>query len=287
LNKKIVRGKAGNFAPYSLHSVLFLFITLAGVADAVKPANISDIAGDYKLMNVTGVEFCTATMHLSTAANQLTAMEFKDFPIKCNLPWKLEVYDEPAANKRSSTIGSHVSAPDHFKKCSGTVVRFFAFRALRDHEHALESYQRNSTWILVQKGRYYFELHVWSDGGLLGRCIYERYANSRNLTAPADEPVFELESNATETVTSGSSGGSTTNEKFEGPWVWLGPVLGSTATIIAALITVYCVKSSQEKKESTKRSSNDGASREDSKCSSSGRTSTKGVGSESPRLEPR
>jgi len=86
---------------------LAFFIAAAG---AVKPASISDVAGDYKVVKATGEWTCPPTMQLRTSGNQMTTMKFVDFPYKCNVPWKLNVVKESGSSGRSSTIGTYVES---------------------------------------------------------------------------------------------------------------------------------------------------------------------------------
>lgn len=109
-------------------------------------------------------------------------------------------------------------------------------------------------------------MNGWIGPKVVGECMYVRTNNNNSPTEKGDSGASEATSSATvanngdgNAIDSGVdgadegakvNGGTTPNTgtgsgKDEGPWFWLGPVLGSVATIIAAFITVYCVRNSR------------------------------------------
>lgn len=247
---------------YTMYAALvFIFLTQAAHAEEVKPANISDIAGDYRLLKEDAA-FCTPNMQLWTSGTEITALKFEDYPLKCNLPWNLIYWNFTAEDEKSSTFGRYVRAEGD-KTCSGTTLWLKGFRALRDHDYWLV---RASNPVRVNKGNFYLDLATRNPTGrggprMGGSCLYRKNTTTASRGAPAHDrqihPPGEL--NSTLNANNGSSGANVSPKLWsqkEGarlsPEVTaaiISSLVGLIGVITAALIGVYCLQRSKQRND--------------------------------------
>lgn len=96
-------------------------------------------------------------MRMETVENELTVLEFEDFPLKYDLPHRLWTYEIPASDKASSFDGTHVyitpvtSNGFGSMTCSGENVFLYVVRRLRNYDFDWNS----TTTIPLQKGEIY------------------------------------------------------------------------------------------------------------------------------------
>lgn len=200
--------------------VLITTFVLPLTAGAPKPANTTDLAGSYVLVNGT-LDFCTKTLQLETSNHELTVIKFEDYPLKCELPRELERLVYPASDRRSSTTGTSVIPfGTRLIICSGMYVKMSLFRQLRDAAWSASSGigVSNDYGLKLRQGVLYLELGEVDGFSVSKNCLYEAKEQTREASesASSKEPNSNSSGSDIGVTDSPSGNGSSTEQTPSG-----------------------------------------------------------------------
>lgn len=229
--------------------------------------SLSNIPGVYTLEH-KDLSFCTDVLEFRGSGGRLNATDVLWDKEECRSGYatlEANTWNNRWPIEWKSALGPIVNGTLHELLCqreSPIVARGFIF--MRPVASIKVHMQSTVVRYLFRKGTQYFT--IWNR---VGQCVYKLRpepsptpsATPPNTTGdastasdsatkeaePTSKPVLK-EPVAPETTKSSASTSVTSQpDRSEKIWVWLGPVLGAAATIIASLIAVFCVRQGRGK----------------------------------------
>lgn len=222
------------------------FVVLLCLSSAYGFVTLSDVNGKYNLVEGT-FDYCGTVLEVTSSGSTIAAEDWLiDGGAYCTGVFQTaikqaEEFDEQRSFDKSVYYRNRYGSAEF--ECGGkSLYHFQLFRteggSFVGGSHLFRfSYQKGRTYLVVAY------LHG-------GHCVYTKNENGAG-TAPAPSPPaspIPIESSpstdASPSPTQTEKEPTIAGSSSQSIWVWLGPVLGFTGAILAALIRVYCVRNS-------------------------------------------
>jgi len=197
-------------------------------------ATLSDVDGTYTALR-TKLTSCPQKLVLNNTSDAVARAQTEDiiFDDTVCLAGEIE-FSESRGYRRwgeqlREDLGNRViNGTGRRLRCNSTddlfeFDNFFVFRP-----RVSRNYFPSQHEVFLEAGTVYIDL--WLESPVFGECLYKKITADPLRPSPSVTPVSRKEKLEEDTA------------KVTNLWAWLGPVLGSIATLIAALIAVYCVR---------------------------------------------